>query len=532
MDDRIIKIKKLIASFPKKPGIYMMKDKDNNIIYVGKAIILKNRVSQYFNKNNKSARIEKMTTLVENIEYIITRNEVEALVLECNYIKKLNPKFNVMLKDDKSYPYIKININEKYPTMYITRRKIDDRALYFGPYTNVKSIRYIMNMIKQIFPLKRCKHNLEKRKVEPCLYYHIGRCLGPCKNDIAKEDYKKMINQVVMFLNGKTHDIEVQIKEDIDKYIDTLEFEKAETLKQRLIDIERINMKQSADNLSEISTDVIGYLLDNNILYFQIFKIRGHKIVFHDNLKLDDIDKLDLDDIVISCISQYYLKTDDVPNKMYIKLGENQSNLLSNLLQNTQVIVPKIGDKFKLIQMAENNIKINLEEKEIDKLAELKDILKTDFASIESYDISNLGNEYIVGAMIRIDDGKLNKKLYRKFKIKSTITQNDPQCIYEILNRRFKHTEWEYPDVIFIDGGITQVSAAKQAINELGIDILIFGMIKNDKHRTKGLIDSYGNVINFKEKSTLNFITFIQDEVHRFAIRFHRTLRDKDAILR
>ncbi|MEG1705493.1 MAG: excinuclease ABC subunit UvrC [Clostridia bacterium] len=527
MDERIAKIKNIISKFPMEPGIYMMKDKDNNIIYVGKAIILKKRVSQYFNKNSKSARIEKMTTLVENIDYIITRNEVEALVLECNYIKKLSPKFNVMLKDDKSYPYIKININETYPTMYITRRKLEDKALYFGPYTNVKSIRDIMNMIKQIFPLKRCKYNLEKRKISPCLYYHIGRCLGPCKNEISKDEYKKMINQVVMFLNGKTKDIELQIKEDINNCIELLDFEKANVLKQRLIDIEKISMKQSADNLNEISTDVIGYVLEDTNLHIQIFKIRGYKIVFHDNLKIENVEKLDLKDILISCVSQYYSKTDDIPKKIYIKLDEKESILLSGFLENTQIIVPKIGDKFKLIQMAEDNIKINLEEKEIDKLAELKEILKTDFSSIESYDISNLGNEYIVGAMIRIDDGRLNKKMYRKFKIKSTITQNDPQCIYEILSRRFKHSEWEYPDVLFIDGGITQVNAAKQAINELGIDILVFGMIKNDKHRTKGLIDSNGKEVEFKCKSTLNFITFIQDEVHRFAIRYHRTLRDK-----
>lgn len=527
MDERIIKIKKIISKIPKEPGIYMMKDKDNNIIYVGKAIILKKRVSQYFNKNNKSARIEKMTTLVENIEYIVTKNEVEALVLECNYIKKLSPKFNVMLKDDKSYPYIKININEAYPTMYITRRKLEDKALYFGPYTSVKSIREVMNIIKQIFPLKRCKYNLEKTKVTPCLYYHIGRCLGPCVNDVKKDEYKKMIDQVILFLNGKTKEIENNIKEDIEKYIEKLEFEKANVLKQRLIDIEKINLKQNVDNLNEISTDVIGYILNDTDLYIQIFKIRGYKIVLHDNINIENVDKLDLNDILISCISQYYTNIDDIPKKIYIKLDENEQELLTNFLEKVQIIVPKIGDKLKLIQMAENNIKINLEEKKEDNLAELKQLLNTDFESIESYDISNLRDDYIVGAMIRVDDGKLNKKLYRRFKIKSTLTQNDPLCIYEILSRRLKHTEWEYPDVIFIDGGITQVNAAKKAVNEIGLDILIYGMIKNSKHRTKGLIDSNGNEIEIKTKRTINFITFIQDEVHRFAIKYHRSLRDK-----
>jgi excinuclease ABC subunit C len=522
-----MKIKKIISKLPMQPGIYMMKDKDNKIIYVGKAIILKKRVSQYFNKNNKSARIEKMTTLVEDIEYIVTKNEVEALVLECNYIKNLSPKFNVMLKDDKSYPYIKININETYPTMYITRRKLEDKSLYFGPYTSVKSIREVMNVIKQIFPLKRCKYNLEKTKVTPCLYYHIGRCLGPCKNDVNKDEYKKMIDQIILFLNGKTKEIENNIKEDINKYIDKLEFEKANSLKQRLLDIEKISLKQNVDNLNEMSTDVIGYILDNSNLYIQIFKIRGYKIALHDNINIENVDKLDLDDILISCISQYYINIEDIPKKIYIKLDDEQLSLLSGFLDKVQVIVPKIGDKLKLIQMAENNIKINLEEKTTDNLAELKQILNTDFESIESYDISNLGDEDIVGAMIRIDDGKLNKNLYRKFKIKSTLTQNDPLCIYEIISRRLKHTEWEYPDVIFIDGGVTQVNAAKKAINEIGLDILIYGMIKNNKHRTKGLIDCNGNEVEFKSKKTLNFITFVQDEVHRFAIKYHRSLRDK-----
>jgi len=527
MDERINNIKKIISKIPKQPGIYMMKDKDKNIIYVGKAISLKNRVSQYFNKTNKSARIVKMTTLVEDIEYIVTKNEVEALVLECNYIKNLNPKFNVMLKDDKTYPYIKINVNEKYPTMYITRRKLEDKALYFGPYPSVKSIREVMNIIKQIFPLKRCKYNLEKTKVTPCLYYHIGRCIGPCKNDVSKDEYKKMIDQVILFLNGKTKEIENNIKEDIAKHIEKLEFEEANKLKQRLLDIEKVNLKQNVANLNEISTDVIGYILNNEILYIQIFKIRGYKVIIHNNIKVDNVDKLDLNDILISCISQYYTSIEDMPKKIYIKLGEKEIKLLSNFLEKVQVITPKIGDKFKLIKMVENNININIEESKEDNLSGLKQVLNADFETIESYDISNLGDDHIVGAMIRIDHGKLNKKLYRRFKIKSTLTQNDPQSIYEILSRRLKHTEWEYPDVIFIDGGINQVNAAKKAVSEIGLDILIYGMIKNNKHRTKGLIDSSGKEIEITSNKTLNFITFIQDEVHRFAIKYHRSLRDK-----
>ena len=525
-NENISKIKDIIKNIPNNPGIYMMKDKDNKVIYVGKAINLKKRVSQYFNKTNKSERIYKMTTLVADIEYIITLNEVEALLLECNYIKSLNPKFNVMLRDDKSYPYLKITINEEFPTIYITRKKLNDKSMYFGPYTSAGSIRQTLEVIKELFPVKRCRYNLAKSKVKPCLYYHIGRCLAPCKNDVNKQEYKEMINQIVMFLNGKTKDIEYKIKEDIDKCIEKLDFEKANILKNRIININQITTKQSIDNLNEVSSDVIGYILKDNVLHIHIFKIRGYKIAFHDNFTTENIDKLDLDEVLLSCISQYYTSNKDIPKKIYIKLKIEEQELLNNLIINSQIIVPKIGEKLKLIEMAENNIKINLEETKEDKLKELKELVGTDFISIEAYDISNLKNEYIVGAMIRSDNGKLNKKLYRKFKIKSTLTQDDPKCIYEVLNRRLKHTEWELPDVIFIDGGKIQVNAAKCALMDNNVDILVFGMIKNDKHRTKGLINSNGKELLIKEKSTLNFLTFIQDEVHRFVITYHRKLRD------
>ncbi|MBR1883689.1 MAG: excinuclease ABC subunit C [Clostridia bacterium] len=527
-EERIKRIKGIIKNIPLNPGIYMMKDKSGTIIYVGKAISLRKRVSQYFNKNPKSARIMKMTTLVENIEYIVTNNEVEALNLECNYIKNFNPKFNVMLKDDKTYPYLKITTKEKYPRMFTTRRKIEDGSMYFGPYTSVKSIREVMTLIKEIFPLKRCKYNLEKNKnIKPCLYYDIGRCIGPCKKDVDEEEYRKMIKQVIMFLNGKNAEIRNEIKKEIDTLIEKLEFEKAAKLKDRLVAIEKVNEKQNVSNLNEINTDIVGYILNKETLYIQIFKIRGYKIIVHDNLKINEVEEEEKEEILLSCISQYYTKNPDMPDKIYIKLNDENSKLLDGLLEKVEVIVPKKGSKLKLIEMTENNITINLSEKELDKLAELKTILKEDFSSIECYDISNLRNDYIVGAMIRCDDGYLNKKMYRKFKIKSTLVQNDPLCMYEVIKRRMSHPEWEYPDVMFIDGGITQVNAAKKAVNEAGIDILICGMVKNDKHRTRGLINSEGEEYTNLSKRTLNFITFLQDEIHRFVITYHRSLRDK-----
>jgi excinuclease ABC subunit C len=527
-------LKNLISKIPFEPGIYMMKDENGKIIYVGKAISLRKRVRQYFQKNNKSARIEKMVSLIRDISYIVTKNEVEALVLECNYIKENSPKFNVMLKDDKSYPYIKINIKDKYPIMYVTRNKKDDKAMYFGPYTNVGAMREVLDTIKQIFPIKRCKYNLDKTKVQPCLYYHIGRCIGPCINDLKRDEYKEMINQIVLFLQGKTKPIKDMIISDIDKCIEKLDFEKAQVLKQRLDNIEKISAKQTVANLNENSTDVFGYVLKDGVLYIQVFKIRNYKLVLHDNVKISDVNKEETEESLSQIVSSYYLQNEDVPKKVYIKVGEDTTVLLEKFFEEKdikiQVICPKKGEKLNLIKMVENNIKINIEESKDNLLEDMSNLLKfaSPINSIECYDISNLKNEYIVGCMIRYEDFKLNKNMYRKFKIKSTEIQDDPKSMYEVISRRLKHSvDWPLPDIILIDGGKTQLNAVKKAFKESGEITNIYGMVKNDKHRTRALIDEDGNEINLSNnKNILNFLTFLQDEVHRFTITYHRKLRD------
>ena len=526
--------KEKISKIPLNPGIYMMRDKDNNIIYVGKAISLKKRVSQYFQKNNKSARIEKMVSLIEDITFIVTNNEVEALVLECNYIKEHNPKFNVMLKDDKTYPFIKINMKEKYPTINITRVKKNDKALYFGPYTNVGAIRDVLRTIKQIFPVKRCKLNLEKtKKKEPCLYYHIGRCLGPCVNDVNLEQYRKMINQIVLFLQGNTKEIKEVLVNEIEQSIEKLDFEKAGILKQRILSIEAIKEKQQVANLNENSTDIFGYMYLDNNLYVQIFKIRNYKVVLNDNIEINDVIEEEQDEILTQIVSSYYLENKDMPKKIYIKLKDTEIDLLNEYFKskdvNINVLCPKKGEKANLIKMVENNIKINMENKKDTVLEDLSKLLgfKETIDSIECYDISNLRNEYIVGCMIRYEDGKLNKKMYRKFKIKSLETQDDPRSMYEVLKRRLNHNvDWPLPDVILLDGGKTQLSVVKKAFEETNEVTNLYGMVKNDKHRTKELMDVFGNTINLDNDKILNFITFLQDEVHRFTISYHRKLRD------
>lgn len=529
-------IKNIVDNLPFSPGIYMMKDESGNIIYVGKAISLRKRVRQYFQKNNKSQRIEKMVSLIRDISYIVTENEVEALVLECNYIKENKPKFNVMLKDDKTYPYIKINIKDKYPMIIITRKKLNDKAMYFGPYTNVGAMRESLNSIKEIFPVKRCKYNLEKKKLtKPCLYYHIGRCLGPCINEVSLDEYKQMINQIVLFLQGKNKDIKDLIKKQMNQCIENLEFEKAAKLKKRLDDIEKVSLKQKVGNLNENSTDIFGYVHYLNQLFVQVFKIREYKVVLHDNVILNEVSKDEVQESIESIVSKYYLDKEDVPQKVYVKLQDKSIELLNNFFKeknlNINLMCPKIGDKAKLINMVENNIHINIEDRKNNVLADLSECLSLNYEinSIESFDISNLKNEYIVGCMIRFEDKKLNKKMYRKFKIKTTDTQDDPKSMYEVITRRLKHTEdWPLPDAFFIDGGKTQVNVVKKALKEAGeTNILVYGMIKNDKHRTRGMIDKDGNEIDLSDyKNILNFLTFLQDEVHRFTIAYHRKLRD------
>lgn len=549
-EERLLRLKKIVSNIPLNPGIYMMKNIDGTIIYVGKAKSLRKRVRQYFNKSPKTLRIQKMVSQIENIEYIVTDNELEALVLECNYIKANSPKYNVMLKDDKTYPYIKITVKEKYPRIYITRRKIDDKNLYFGPYTDVGAARRTVDVIKELFPIKRCKTNFDKTTSSkgPCLYYHIGRCLGPCINELSLIEYREMIEQVVLFLNGNNTEIKKKILEKIQDSIEKLEFEKAAKLKERLDAIDRLSLRQQADNINEINSDIWAYVykVEEKKLYVQVFKVRNYKLQKHNNMTLEEEEMLDIETDMLSLISQYYSKNnEDIPKKIYVKAeNEEELSVVSEYVSSikgskVEVKSPKIGDKLKLVEMVEKNIKINIDEEnnEVSSVILLQELLglNYDLNSIEAYDISNLRNEYIVGAMIRFEAGKLNKKMYRKFKIKSTDTQNDPLCMAEVLRRRLSHKdEWELPDLILIDGGLSQVNAAKEVLKEMNMeDIDVIGMVKNDKHRTRGIIDKNLSEIDLSKKQDknsrkmLNFLTYLQDEVHRFVITYHRSLRDK-----
>ena len=528
---------------PNKPGVYIMHDKTGKIIYVGKAISLKNRVRQYFRKNNKTKRIENMVSLVDYFEYIVTDNEAEALILECNLIKKNMPKFNVLLKDDKTYPYIKINVKADYPDMYITRRILNDGAKYFGPYANSGSAREMIDFIKDKFKIRQCRSF--KYKDRPCLNYHIKKCLAPCMGYVSKEEYKKQIDEIIAILDGKTEKLQKQLEEEMLEASKKMEFEKAAYLRDKKVAIERISAKQKVSNISENDIDVIGIAKSDFRICVEIFFIRKSKMIgrehyFFENNGIEDKEMLS------EFIKQYYMNRPILPNKIMIREEIDDKEIISQLLseqaeRKVEIKTPQKGEKLRLVEMAENNAQITLTNKEEDKyslLKELKEVLKLDKMprKIECYDISNISGTNMVAGMSVMQDGIIKKNLARRFRIKTVQGQDDPKCMNEVITRRIKHSLdnpkggfGELPDVIFVDGGITQINAAIEAVRSYKIEIPIFGMVKNDKHRTRALMDKNRKELEISNE-LLNLITNFQDSVHDIAIGYHKKLRDKSMV--
>lgn len=531
-----------LKKLPSKPGVYIMHDKDDNIIYVGKAVSLKNRVRQYFRKNNKTARIERMVSLIDHFEYIVVDNEAEALILECNLIKKNKPKFNVLLKDDKTYPYIKITLNEEYPTIYTTRRILNDGAKYFGPYANPGSAKEMVDFIKQKFKIRQCKTFKSNKRV--CLNYHIGRCLGPCVNMVSTEEYRKQIEEIIELLDGKSVKLLKKLKEEIKVAADKQEYEKAAYLRDKAIAIENISQKQKVSNINENAIDVIGIARNDLTACIEIFFVRQSKMIGRENYFFNEINELKDEEILSQFVKQYYLTNENLPSKIMISKEIEDKNLIEEILsqkanRKVEIKHPQKGEKLKFVEMAENNAKVTLENKVNDKfniLNELKELLELENLprKIECYDISNLSGTNIVAGMCVLKDGVIDKKLSRRFKIKTLFDQDDPACMKEVISRRLKHSInnsnggfGKLPDVIFVDGGITQIRAAKEAIKELELNIPVYGMVKNDKHTTRALINDNRQELKLTE-DLMNLITRFQDTVHDTAIEYHRKLRDKE----
>lgn len=529
-----------LKKLPHKPGVYIMHDKDDKIIYVGKAISLRNRVRQYFRKNNKTKRIENMVSLVDHFEYIVTDNEAEALILECNLIKKNMPKFNVLLKDDKTYPYIKINVKSDYPDIYITRRILNDGAKYFGPYASSGSAKEMVDFIKTKFKVRQCKSF--KYKDRPCLNYHIKKCQAPCMGYISKEEYRKQINEIIEILEGKTEKIIKQLESQMMEESAKQEYEKAAYLRDKKIAIERISERQKVSNISENDIDVIGIARNKLEVCIEIFFVRGSKMIGREHFFFEGLNDETDSEILSSFIKQFYITRQVLPNKIMLKEEIEDKDIIEYLLtsridRKVEIKTPKKGEKLRLAEMAEKNAKITLDNKEKDRYSvinELKEVLKMEKVprKIECYDISNISGTYMVAGMCVMLDGIIKKKLSKRFKIKTVFGQDDPECMKEVIERRLKHSIdndkssfGRLPDVIFVDGGITQIRAGEEVIKKLNLEIPIYGMVKNNKHQTRALMDDTRKELELSEK-LMNTITMFQDTVHDTAIGYHRKLRD------
>lgn len=553
-----------IKNLPDKPGVYLMKNSLGEVIYVGKAKVLKNRVKSYFQKSkNHSEKVKVMVKNIAEFEYIVTDSEMEALILECNLIKKYSPKYNILLKDDKFYPFIKITVNDDYPRVFVTRRFAKDGSKYFGPYTNGSAVYETLDLIYKIFPLRNCKLVIKENgeKVRPCLNYHIKKCLGPCGGHISKEEYGKMINDIIDILSGKETYITKMLKSDMEKAAEELEFEKAASLRDKILSINAIAEKQKIFKTMEGDEDFINIEQDEKDSCIQVFFSRDGKVIGREHFIFESTANEGIGEIIEDFIGSFYGGTAKIPKTIYVPQIDN-FDLMEEYLTikrgaKVWIKVPQKGQKKEMLEMVKNNARITLEkfkdkylkDKEINRISllELQDLLELEECPqrIEAYDISNIQGVDSVGTMIVFEEGRAKNSDYRRFKIKTVKGANDYDSMREILTRRFNHGLDEikaiqqrdlklsagkfstFPDLIMMDGGKGQVNVALEVLQSLNIDIPVCGLVKDDKHQTRGIIYNNNELIINKGSNLMQLIRRIQDEVHRFAITYHRSLRDK-----
>ena len=553
-----------IKNLPDKPGVYLMKNFLGEVIYVGKAKVLKNRVKSYFQKSkNHSEKVKVMVKNIAEFEYIVTDSEMEALILECNLIKKYSPKYNILLKDDKFYPFIKITVNDDYPRVFVTRRFAKDGSKYFGPYTNGSAVYETLDLIYKIFPLRNCKLVIKENgeKVRPCLNYHIKKCLGPCGGHISKEEYGKMINDIIDILSGKETYITKMLKSDMEKAAEELEFEKAASLRDKILSINAIAEKQKIFKTMEGDEDFINIEQDEKDSCIQVFFSRDGKVIGREHFIFENTANESIGEIIEDFIGSFYGGTAKIPKAIYVPQIDN-FDLMEEYLTikrgaKVWIKVPQKGQKKEMLEMVKNNARITLEkfkdkylkDKEINRISllELQDLLELEECPqrIEAYDISNIQGVDSVGTMIVFEEGRAKNSDYRRFKIKTVKGANDYDSMREILTRRFNHGLDEikaiqqrdlklsagkfstFPDLIMMDGGKGQVNVALEVLQSLNIDIPVCGLVKDDKHQTRGIIYNNNELIINKSSNLMQLIRRIQDEVHRFAITYHRSLRDK-----
>jgi len=544
-----------LKKLPASPGVYLMHDKTDEIIYVGKAISLKNRVRQYFQTRKRSPKIEQMIKNIAYFEYIVTDSEMEALILECNLIKEHRPKYNTMLMDDKTYPYLKVTVNEPYPRVLLTRRLKRDKAKYFGPYTSVESVKDTLELLTKIFKIRTCSKKFPRdlKKERPCLNYDIKRCDAPCQGYISEEEYNKKIEKIIAFLNGYYDDIIKELERTMKRQSAELEFEEAAKTRDLLSSVKFVAQKQKMSYGERENRDVIACAKENKDAVVQVFFIRDGKLMGRDHFYINVMGDETESEIIGSFIKQYYAGTPFIPKQLLLQTEIEDMDLIANWLsdrlgQKVSIVVPKRGDKEKMIELAEKNAKLVLEkdkekikkeqQKTIGAVKEIVEILGIEKADrIESYDISNIAGFDSVGSMVVYEKGKPKKNDYRKFKIKWVEGPNDYASLAEVLRRRFTHESKKandsfnkLPDLIMMDGGKGQVSVAKEVFEELGLNIDVCGMVKDDNHNTRGLYYEGKEVPISRFSEAFKLITRIQDETHRFAIEYHRAIHGKNQL--
>ncbi len=555
-------IEQELKKIPQKSGVYLMKNENQQIIYVGKAINLKNRVRQYFQNNkNHAPKVQTMVQHIKEFEYIITDSEMEALLLECNLIKKHRPFYNVLLKDDKAYPYIKIT-NEDYPRIFVTRNIEKDKAKYIGPITDAFAVKETVDTIHKIWPIRKCKKILPRDigKERPCLNYHIGQCCAPCDNQISKHDYQNMITEAEQFIHGKHEEMMKRMEKEMYEASKNMEFEKAAALRDKLLSIKSISEKQKMANTGLGDCDVAAFVRAYDEGLAQMFFIREGKVTGREQYHLHSVENRTRSEVMTEFIKQFYSGTAYIPKEIILQeeLVTEEKELLKQFLTQKRgnkvtFTTPKKGEKHKLVQLAWKNAMISFEQsgerlkreeqKTIGAIQEIQQALHLPqtLQRVEAYDISNTQGFESVGAMVVFENGKAKYSDYRKFKIKTVIGANDFASMQEVIYRRMQHAIIEQkqcksgnfskmPNLILMDGGMIQVQAAESVLKELNIDIPVCGMIKDDKHRTKAIIFQQKEIVLRSNTEGFKLLTRIQDEVHRFAIEYHRKLREQKAI--
>ena len=554
-------IQEELKKLPGKPGVYLMHDEKDAIIYVGKAISLKNRVRQYFQSSrNKGAKIEQMVTHISRFEYIVTDSELEALVLECNLIKEHRPKYNTMLMDDKSYPFIKVTVNEPFPRVMLARQMKKDKAKYFGPYTSAGAVKDMIELIRKLYHIRSCNRSLPKDigKERPCLNYHIHQCQAPCQGYISQEEYRKSIDEVVRFLNGHYDLVLKELEEKMMAASDSLEFEKATEYRELLTSVQKVAQKQKITDTAGDDRDIIAMASEGEDAVVQVFFIRSGRLIGRDHFYLKSAENDTEGEILSSFIKQFYAGTPYIPAELMLPEEIEDQDIIEEWLtarreRRVHLRIPKKGTKEKLVELAQKNAQMVLKNdrerlkreegrtigavKELEKILGLKGIIR-----MEAYDISNTNGFDSVGSMVVYEHGKPKRNDYRKFKIKTVQGPDDYASMNEVLTRRFGHGLREqqeesetggfqiFPDLIMMDGGRGQVNIALEVLEKLHLHIPVCGMVKDDNHRTRGLYFNNTEVPIDRNSECFRLITRIQDEAHRFAITFHRQLRSKGQV--